>query len=408
MAVHRIPVRCNSCAKYVLLRIVIAGGDQPFVVLCPHCQVTQHGNFYARPSESYQFRSPDLSLMNSEPDEDGLAIMVATDMPVHASFQGSPASEVFRSPFIFNSGLLGENPGTVQDLMARIEALRRLHEDWFPSLRKIARQYARQDPAAMLSAFAGTPGGGEVDWSDRDPHEMLDRLLAAFYSPFEDVDLRHAADVELFEQIKQAREVDEAALIRTFRTLREGPLTEHRSRVVDAVISIFDDMDAFYPALWVEALEGHADLSEFRVMRDDFATRKAQYQDIFELASRTLAFIAPIANIASRGNLREYIDGERRNTNQALKETAFKREAWLGDFPVAQKLYSSISRTTRNKFGHALARYDDSRDIVVFDDGRERRYLDFLLDQLSAVRLTHYLMDVLYIFELSESSITAR
>lgn len=353
LAVHRIPLRCNSCTKYILLRIVIAGGEQPFLFSCPHCSLTQHGYFYAQPGESYQFRSEDVELLVSEPDEDGLAVMIATDMPVAAPFQGTPAAEIFRSPFIYNAGLLGSD--AVGDLMGRIETLRQLHQSWYSPFRKIARLYARRDRAGMLLAFSGTPGGDQVDWSGRDPHELFDRLAESFYAPFEDRDSRRAADLELFSCVAKAREVDEDALRRSIRTLREGPVIEHQARVLDSVVSVFGDMDAIYPALWVEALRDRTDLSVFRVMRDDFQSRKSLYQDIFELSSRTLALIAPIANIAERSDVREYCDGERRNTSRALKERAYKREVWLDDFPEARKLYAPVARTTRNDFGHALA-----------------------------------------------------
>jgi hypothetical protein len=98
MAVHRIPTYCHACMNPILLRIVIAGGEQPIVLTCPHCHSELRGRFFARPDEPYTFRSDDLILQESDPDH-GLAIMVATDLPVHTESWGTPVDEIFKSPF---------------------------------------------------------------------------------------------------------------------------------------------------------------------------------------------------------------------------------------------------------------------------------------------------------------------
>ena len=403
MAVHRIPTRCNTCAKFILLRIVIAGGDQPFLFPCPHCQTEQHGWFYAQPDEAYQFRSDDLRL---EDDEgcDGLAVMVATDMPVHSSFFGTQLPDHFRSPFFHNLAAVGQGEA-VEQLMSRIEKLRELRRSWYAPLRRVARHYSRQDENGMRQALASVPGGKDIDWASRDPSQTFELAMAEMYEPLEDRQKRHEASVELLKLAGIAKTNHENELKALIDEYDRRILAEHRTRVADVVFAVFKESDALYPALWVEAMREKVGFDEYRVMRDDFIKLKALYQELFELSSRSLAFTAPIANLAKRGDVHNFADGKTRALHKARKEKAFNREGWLSDFPAAKALYGPISRHTRNDFGHALVRYDCRSGKLIFDDGREQNYLLFLIDNLAAVRLSHYLLDVTYIIDQVRHSV---
>ncbi len=219
------------------------------------------------------------------------------------------------------------------------------------------------------------------------------------YEPFEDHQIRENAAEELLKLCADAMSSRREAMRQLFAEFDAGSLRHHRTRVVHAVFAAFDDMDAIYPALWIPHMEGRVKLDEFRVMRDDFAARKSLYQDLFELGSRTLAFTAPIANLALRGDARSYSDQESRSLNKARRTTAFRRAEWLVDFPLAEKLYTSVSRNTRNDIGHTLVHHDAANGLLVYEDGSEENYLLFLLDSLAALRLSHYLLDVVQILD---------
>jgi hypothetical protein len=152
-------------------------------------------------------------------------------------------------------------------------------------------------------------------------------------------------------------------------------------------------------------MEGHVDLAPYRVMRDDFVQRKSSYLDLFELASRTLAFTAPIANLVVRGNHKAFSDGKMRTPNQARKARPFERADWLGDFPVTRPRYDALLRNTRNDIGHALVRQDVRRGVLVYRDGAEQNYMLFLVDWLQAVRLGRYALDVLFILDYTRSAV---
>lgn len=397
MAVHRIPCQCNACKKPILLRIVIEDRDQPIVLTCPHCNSELRARFFAGMDELYTFRSDDLTIVDDKLDG-GLAIMASTSLPIHSSFWGTPVDAIFMSPFFHLIWKIGQEP--VSEIMSRIEPMRRLRESWYPPLRRAATFYARRDMDGMRDALKALPGGDEIEWNTADPENIFDNAVRTLYEQFEDPDARRAANDELFNMCRLARDRNELRLRDLLNEFSRTSFPEHKERVMQTAFAALSDFDALYPAMWVELMHGKVlDLNEYRVMRDDFPTRKTLYQDIFELGSRTLAFVAPIANIAKRGEANVYVDGKRRTLNRALKETAATRERWMREFPSAKKLYTAVSRQTRNNIGHALVRYDVGRNVLVYEDGTEQNYLIFLIDGLSAVKLSHYLVSAAQILE---------
>lgn len=380
-----------------MLRITVAGGLQQFVFACPHCRSEIHGTFYAQVAEPFELRSEDFELLDTEQEQpETLCVPVTTDMPVHTSLVGVRADAVAVTPFIQLASTVGS--GVLSEVMPRIERLRALRSEVFPHLRRGASQFTQGDLSGVADALGRAPGGADIDFEVEDPVDVLGVAFAGMYAPFEDTGLREEAAKEWAKTFGAARVADEPALRSLYVEVEAGPLVEHRARVIDTAVNVLATADALYPAVMAERMEGQVELSEYRVMRDDFDVLKVRYQDIFELGSRTLAFTGRVANIAYRNDARTYADGERRTLHKALnKTTSYKREPWLADFPVAKRLFDAMNRHTRNDIGHRLVRYDFNAGSLVYDDGATENYLLFLVDYLHAVRLTHYLVDVVEI-----------
>jgi hypothetical protein len=233
VAVHRIPTRCGSCSGNILLRIVIAGGEQPFAITCPHCNSEQHGRFYAQIDEPYTFKSDDLVLEDSDP-VDGLAVMVATDMPIHSGFWGTSVDEHFKSPFIYLLEALGQEgqETAVHQLMPKIETMRRLRQTWYPPLRRASNSYSRREIAGMRRGLELLPDGNQIDWSTQNPEEIFDCAVEILYAPFENLDAFLGARIELFQTFKKARDRNVIELRSLLDDYDSGALPEHRDRVV--------------------------------------------------------------------------------------------------------------------------------------------------------------------------------
>lgn len=403
---HRVSIRCNNCRHPLTLRIVVAGGHQPFVFACPHCAAPLHGTFVAR-LEPMELRadSDDFEVLRTE-DPDQLAVAVATDVPVHLGLVGVTGEASMISPFILASQDLGL--GRAEPVIGRAHELRTLREQLFPGVRRAASFWADRDLQGLTRALEACPGSDRFDWENETPMALFDDLVSALFEPLEQPGVREASAEELLKYIGSALDSHFDAFDALFGTFDDGPLEEHRRRVVSAVFAALKDVDAFFPALWAEAMEGHVDLAAYRVMRDDFAQRKSSYQDLFELTSRTLAFTAPIANLVVRNDHKIYCDNQSRTPHKALKARAIDREGWLADFPLAKPRFESVSRHTRNNIGHALVRQDVRQGILTYDDGAEQNYMHFLVDWLQVVRLSRYALDVIVILDYTRSALRER
>jgi hypothetical protein len=403
---HRVSIRCNNCSEALTLRIVVAGGDQPFVFPCPHCAAPLHATFEAR-LEPMQLRleSDDVEQLAAE-DPDALAVAVATDVPVHVSLVGAAGDASMLSPFILVSQELGlVRAAPVTDKANKLRALR---EHLFPGLRRAASFWSDRDVDGLTAALRSIPGSDRLDWNNDSPMELFDELIGLMYEPIEESGVRDFCAEELLKLIAAALDNDLAGFTRLFAEFEGGPLEQHRRRVIPAIFGALSDVDAFLPALWAEAMEGHLDLAPYRVMRDDFAKRKSSYQDLFELSSRTLAFTAPIANLVLRGDAKTFADGKSRTPHKARKTRAFERAEWLTDFPAAAQRFDAVSRHTRNDIGHALVRQDVRRGVLIYDDGTEQNYMLFLVDWLQAVRLARYALDVIMVLDYTRSAVRQR
>jgi len=403
---HRVPIRCKNCSEVIALRVVVAGVHQPFVFACPHCTAPLRGTFFARLEQmELRIESEDFDKLDVE-CPDSVAVAVATDLPVHLGLFGATGSAAKISPFLVVSQELGlERAKSVVHDGNRLRAIR---ERLFPAVRRAAAFWADRNLAGLSQALEAVPGSQELDWENETPMALFDELVGSLYGPLELPNVREACAEELLRFISRALDEHVGAFTALFDEFEARPLEEHRRRITSAVFGALGDVDAFLPALWAEAMAGRVDLAPYRVMRDDFATRRSSYQELFELASRTLAFTAPIANLVLRGDARAFADGKTRSPEKARAARAFERTEWLVDFPLTKPRYEAVSRHTRNDIGHALVRQDVRRGVLVYADGSEQNYILFLVDWLNAVRLGRYALDVIVILDYTRSALRQR
>ncbi|WP_405395093.1 hypothetical protein [Microbispora hainanensis] len=393
--VSRIAVQCRQCGKHLVLRITISGGHQPFLFACPYCRSELRGRLSASPGKPFGLESEDFDVTDlQDNDTDVIAVAINTDFPVSLSSIEQSAEEISITPFIALVMELGDD--VTMEVMANVEALRALREEIFPHVRRASSYFTRGDLNGTRNALQKAPGGDAVDFSALNVVSVLSHAMGLLYAPIEDQSLRTEAAEEWAKTLGEALRKDKLAVESLFVEF-EKPLSEHRARAFDTALNMLGAVDSLISALFAErmSITPGIDIDRYRVMRDDFDALKIRYQDAFEVASRTLAFTGRVANIAHRGDVREHADGIACSFNQALnRTTAYKREPWLADFPVAKKLYDAMKRNTRNDIGHRLVRYDFESGTLKYEDGSAENYLLFLEDYLHAVRLTHHALDV--------------
>ena len=322
------------------------------------------------------------------------AVTVYADLPVPKAIQGTPAGEAYLSPFLLLTQLVGDD---TDELMGSIEALRALRERVYPALRRASVHLASGDFDRLGAAVAKLPGGDIDELSETHPVYHFGRRLDLLYMAFAPLPPRLAAIGELGTLLLAAETLPESAGRAHLTTvIATDAWNQHRRRVVDTVMKALGQLEALIPALAWEHVElTNADVDDFQVMRDDFDELKAIYQDVFELGSRTLAFMGTILNVVHRGDARAWGNGERWTLETALRVRALDREFVLEELPHAREVFDAVDRHTRNQIGHRLIAFDFAAQSLVDGDGRTTNYLLFLVDYLGAVRLTNYLIAVI-------------
>lgn len=336
----------------------------------------------------------DFDVADAEAAPDDLVVSIATDVPVHASLTGGRADDVLLTPYIKVVSMIG--PEVAAEVVEAVGTLHGLREASLPYLRRGVDRYLEGDLSGAIDAAAAAFEDRPAELT-LEPAPLFRAFLDDLYRPLGGADAIHAAIAETEGIVRAAEARDATATAASLGALESGPLPEHRRRVLDTALRVLADVDALAPALWSALLETRLPTEELlalRVMRDDFDVLKSRYQDIFELGSRTLAMIAPFANIARRGDVRSFADGQRRSLKDALRARAAVREGWLVDLPAVKVLFDAVARRTRNDIGHRLVRYDFNSGDLVYDDGARETYLDFEVDYLNAARLSRYLADL--------------
>jgi hypothetical protein len=199
---HRVPIRCNNCSHAVTLRVVVADGHQRFVFACPHCASPLHATFVVRlePME-LRLESHDVEQLAAE-DPNALAVVVATEVPVHLGLVGATGKAAMVSPFILVSQELGlERAAPVTDKANRLRALR---EQLFPGLRRAAWFWSERDLDGLITALRAIPGSDGLDWDSETPMDLFDQLLGFMYAPLEQPGVRDPCAEELLKLIAAA------------------------------------------------------------------------------------------------------------------------------------------------------------------------------------------------------------
>jgi hypothetical protein len=284
-----------------------------------------------------------------------LAVAINTELPVHVSLLSAPVTERSPTPFIHFAGLagLGER---AEDLVTRINVLRQMRFELLPAVRRAAAFYGKGEMEKLARELDRIPGFQDLGLTEADPWAALGVVIQGFLRVLGADARRRTARDELARLLRDAFDRDPEATRKFIEAFNARTLVEHRRRVLDTILRSLEANDALVPGLCLEAVPD-LDLDVYRIQRADYDDVKSRYQDIFELASRTIIVPASLANIGRRGDARQYADGERRRLKDALRIKAETRELWLDELPATKAFYDESARKTRNLIGHRLVSY---------------------------------------------------
>jgi hypothetical protein len=399
MAMVRIPARCRTCEQDLLLRIGIAPARE-MRIRCqcpnPNCGVALRMRLDVADPERTRFSSEDVAeTPGGDPAAGALTLVLYTDLPVHRSLLGRPHDEP-ASAFIHMFGLWGERAA---EYGARSRQLQVMRDAAFPDIRRAASVYAGDDLDRLPAALVRLGISDRVpELADLDAVYQLGRAIDLFHLPFVDLPARMLATQELVEAMVAAERDHPDAFGRLLELfLTELRFREQRRQIVETAMDALDQVDALLPGLAWEhvSVEPAPDPDEFRIVRDDFDQLRARYVDIFELASRTLAYVGAIFNLARRGYPTAWSSGSTAQVRTLLDRHASEREFILNELPAARVFYDAIRRHSRNAFGHYNVEYDFAAgELIDQRTGARTSFLLFLVDYLEAARMTAYLLTV--------------
>lgn len=383
MAIARVSARCLTCSNPIVLRIGLAPvPEMKTIFSCPHCRVALRLQVDDR-AESPRFASEDVAL---EPDEEPGApvVVVYTDLPVPLELTNA---QTVVSPFLVMASLWGER---ATEYTQRSHELQRSRGHTFPVIRRAASLYGGGNLSALPQALVAIPGLDELPGAaDAHPVYLLSRAVDTLHIPFVDFRLRAAAGNEFMTWMVNANDEHPAEYRQLLHAMRdELGFAEHRRKVVETAMTAIENGDALLPGLAWEHItaDPQPDPNDFRIMRGDFNELRTRYVEIFELASRSLAFIGAIANVAARGAANLWADGTNPQIRTMLSRTAQDREFILDEFPLARAFYDAVHRSSRNAFGHYNIEYDVSTGELVDRDGSRTSFVLFMVDYLAAAR----------------------
>jgi hypothetical protein len=388
-------LRCQTCEEPFVARLGIGSGRLPLIFQCPHCEVALRATLEPDPKTlDLNFKSEDVVPEEDAAEEDEIqSVTVYADVPVPKAMQGIPAKNANLSPFILFAQVIGH--GELGELMGRVEAMRSFRTNVFPKLRRAASLIRTGDFTALAAAVDRLPGVADIEGlCEQHPLYQFGRYVETLYLPFASLEPRIAAIGEL-GTLLIAAEHHEGGPEHLETLNNRADWIEHRRRIYESVVNALSLVETLMPAMaWEQVDEKKYKVDDYLVMRDDFDQLKGVYQDLFELGSRSLAYVGSILNLVVRGDPRQFSNGKRCSLTKALRATANQREFILDELPQAKLLYDQIDRHTRNDIGHRLVSFDFATQTLVDDKGRQTNYLLFLEDFLGAVRFSSYLLGV--------------
>lgn len=390
MAVYHYLLRCKSCGNSAVVRIGVGTVEyEKFVYPCPYCGSTIHGVFrvdFATPNAHLETADAERLSTKDANLKDLKAVTVYTDIPVHQSIVGRSLAEG-GSAFMSLMRFMGQDSFSVY--MTRAHLLQAARVQVLPILRRAQGFYTARSLARLSGLLSRA-----LDSTVEDPNEAIRELFGMLYAPiqFRTGPLGWMDEVgRIFTESMAKGDPCRETLNQIFE---EGSFRHYRRQALAATLKCFEKCDALLPPLAFEYFSPayNSRWSEFRIFRDDFEDLKVLYVDVFELASRGLAYLGAFLNITRRNDPRIWADGKKRTIQKALGLQAFEREFVLDETPRLKALYEHIRRQVRNDIGHYHLYHDVATGNLVDEEGQATNFLLFLTDFLGAVRVTAFVM----------------
>jgi hypothetical protein len=381
--IARFNVCCPGCEAKITLRIGVGyAPEQPFYFVCPNCRAATKARLIADEPPNLSLELEEGRVLDTSDKQDHV-ITLHADFP--SAGKAASLSDPGSSPFILNTGLLGDN---FHQFEMRTRQFRDLvQNDWVKLKRLISyyldanwKQFDTEGKKILTEAWPSP----NKNWHR---HALIHRVLDMFTMPI----LVESYYVDMKTELAKifSFQTPEATSIFTNfanECVTSGEVNELQRKVFHCFEMFIDANCALLPALPVLLYTNNQTDEDLRLFRDDFPTLRDLYTTISESSYMVLKYVVAAINIYHRGDPLSYEHQGPKTWLKFAKMDSAKKESFLKPIPTFRANWNSVlDLNLRNDIAHYAARHDLPSGNLVFRD-RKMSYLDFVVKSL---RLIH-------------------
>lgn len=197
---------------------------------------------------------------------------------------------------------------------------------------------------------------------------------------------------ELNDFISAVSQKDKDALVKFANAIENEELVDYQAKLLERLSFISDNFPALAPSVPIlfYDIDKKLDLSEIRIMRDDFEVLKSHYLSCFEIAHKVLKLLVGMINVFTRGDADAFPNSKPQSL-QKFTEFPNARKIEFLDTKILPIIASQweicFDRKVRNAIGHYGIRHDLRTGMLVLDENPSIPYSEFVLSNLNLLPL---------------------
>lgn len=385
---------CPGCENTITVRIAAFPTDfLRYYVICPVCKTPIRGSVEGHEPKTYK-----LSIEGGFRLEEGDFPTVTVDPLFPINTSSTSLAQRGGGPNMLFFELVRDPEKAMA--IASFGQLVSEHNQMIPTIRR-ALEYYEHESYDQFWAYVER----NLLWAytaDRDPgavHAVAHQLWTGWLLPYvfgmRDPDIVGATLQQHADWHSAALKSGEYRLLLT-KAVEEGKSKDMTTRLIGATRSMMGMSAAWRAGYFRNRLGEDAELSDLRLLQDEFDGLRDCYQKVFESCCAALWPLVLAHNTAVNGDPKNFSGvrfkkkGEE-SWNEVRGLRAFNnlpnahKLATIAELPGMGTSFSMLDSGTRNAIGHATAYHELARGTIVNDKNEEKGYFDFVGETYSLV-----------------------
>jgi len=395
-------VKCAGCRSKIVLRLQVGiDSIQPFYFVCQNCGAPTKGTLkidYRQDPPITALSLEDTKLVNTYWENPDQTITVAPDLPCRITPSGSSTSQF---PFIYQTELM-ENDYFLLEYQERVGAFVGLVQENWSKYRRLISYYLDRNWQQFDKEFKNIfrkrvpKSATKLDRHDIFEHGLL--LIFGYIQPNE-IYLKLIKEINDFISAATARNWQ--ALYDFACSIDDKELVDYQTKLLERLSFIaenFSTLSPGFPILFYTS-ENKSDLTQIRIMRDDFELLKSHYISCFEISHKVLKIIVGMINVFLRGNGDTFPEDKPQSLERFTKLANAQKPAFIdtATLPIIASQWNVLlGRKIRNAIGHYGIRHDLRTGLLIQDNIEEHSipYSEFVVKNLELLPMLQYCLHV--------------